>query len=66
MSSSAKADDPVIRTLRILDDDTVSTVRVGPFRTAPFMNLEPLLATVGSALFLGEVIMPLQALGVRR
>jgi len=41
----------------------ISTVRVGPFRTALFMNLEPLLATIGSALFLGEVITPLQALG---
>jgi drug/metabolite transporter (DMT)-like permease len=41
----------------------VSTVRIGPFRTALFMNLEPLLATIGSALFLGEVITPLQALG---
>lgn len=41
----------------------ISTGRVGPFRTALFMNLEPLLATVGSAIFLGEVITPLQALG---
>jgi drug/metabolite transporter (DMT)-like permease len=41
----------------------VSTARVGPFRTALFMNLEPLLATIGSGLFLGEVITPLQALG---
>jgi drug/metabolite transporter (DMT)-like permease len=42
-----------------------STMRIGPFRTALFMNLEPLLATVGSALFLGEgeVIAPLQAFG---
>ncbi len=40
-----------------------STGRIGPFHTALFMNLEPLLATVGSALFLGEVITPLQALG---
>ncbi len=40
-----------------------STGRIGPFRTALFMNLEPLLATIGSALFLGEVITPLQALG---
>ena len=40
-----------------------STVRIGPFRTALFMNLEPLLATIGSALFLGEVITLLQALG---
>jgi drug/metabolite transporter (DMT)-like permease len=41
----------------------VSTMRIGPFRTALFMNLEPLLATIGSALFLGEVITPLQGLG---
>jgi probable blue pigment (indigoidine) exporter len=41
----------------------LSTVRVGPFRTALFMNLEPLLAAVGSALFLDELITPLQALG---
>jgi len=41
----------------------VSTARVGPFRTALFMNFEPLLATIGSAVFLGEVITPLQALG---
>jgi probable blue pigment (indigoidine) exporter len=41
----------------------VSTVRVGPFRTALIMNLEPLTATVLSALALGEVITPLQALG---
>jgi drug/metabolite transporter (DMT)-like permease len=41
----------------------ISTVRVGPFRTALFMNLEPLIATVGSAIFLGEVITPLQAFG---
>jgi drug/metabolite transporter (DMT)-like permease len=41
----------------------VSTMRIGPFRTALFMNLEPLLATIGSAIVLGEVITPLQALG---
>jgi drug/metabolite transporter (DMT)-like permease len=41
----------------------ISAARIGPFRTALFMNLEPLLATLGSALFLGEVISPLQALG---
>ncbi|MPZ58722.1 MAG: EamA family transporter [Rhizobiales bacterium] len=41
----------------------MSTMRIGPFRTALFMNLEPLLATIGAALFLGEVITPLQALG---
>jgi len=41
----------------------ISTIRIGPFRTALFVNLEPLLATVGSAVFLGEVIAPLQAVG---
>jgi drug/metabolite transporter (DMT)-like permease len=41
----------------------VSTKRVGPFRTALIMNLEPLLATVLSVLFLGDVITPLQAAG---
>jgi probable blue pigment (indigoidine) exporter len=41
----------------------VSTARIGPFRTALFMNFEPLLATIGSAIFLGEVITPVQALG---
>jgi drug/metabolite transporter (DMT)-like permease len=40
-----------------------STGRIGPFRTALMMNLEPPLATVGSALVLGELITPLQALG---
>jgi drug/metabolite transporter (DMT)-like permease len=41
----------------------VSTMRVGPFRTALIMNLEPLIAIAGSALVLGDVITPLQALG---
>jgi drug/metabolite transporter (DMT)-like permease len=41
----------------------ISTARVGPFRTALFMNLEPLLATVGAAVFLGETITALQAAG---
>jgi drug/metabolite transporter (DMT)-like permease len=40
-----------------------STARIGPFRTALFMNLEPLLTAVGSAIFLGELFTPLQALG---
>jgi probable blue pigment (indigoidine) exporter len=40
-----------------------STVRIGPFRTALFMNLEPLLTALGGAAFLGEVLGPLQALG---
>ena len=41
----------------------VSIQRIGPFRSALLMNLEPLLATVFSALLLGEVITPIQALG---
>ena len=40
-----------------------STGRIGPFRTALMMNLEPPLVVVGSALLLGEWITPLQALG---
>jgi drug/metabolite transporter (DMT)-like permease len=40
-----------------------STGRIGPFRTALFMNLEPLLTTIGSAVVLDEVITPVQALG---
>jgi drug/metabolite transporter (DMT)-like permease len=41
----------------------VSTMRVGPFRTALIMNLEPLIAMTGSALVLGDTITPLQGLG---
>jgi probable blue pigment (indigoidine) exporter len=41
----------------------VSTVRVGAFRTALIMNLEPLTATVLSALVLSEIMTPLQAFG---
>jgi drug/metabolite transporter (DMT)-like permease len=41
----------------------IATVRIGPFRSAMFMNLEPMVATIGSALVLGEVITPLQTLG---
>jgi drug/metabolite transporter (DMT)-like permease len=41
----------------------VSTARVGPFRTALVMNLEPLLGTIGSAIVLGDVIAPVQAVG---
>jgi drug/metabolite transporter (DMT)-like permease len=40
-----------------------STHRIGPFRSALIMNLEPFLATILSAPLLGEVITPLQALG---
>jgi probable blue pigment (indigoidine) exporter len=41
----------------------VSTVRIGAFRTALIMNLEPLTATVLSVVALGEVLTPLQGLG---
>jgi drug/metabolite transporter (DMT)-like permease len=41
----------------------VSTVRIGPFRTALIMYLEPLLAMVLSALVLAEVITPIQGVG---
>jgi probable blue pigment (indigoidine) exporter len=41
----------------------MSTVRIGPFRSALIMNLEPLLATLLSAALLGEVITTVQAIG---
>jgi probable blue pigment (indigoidine) exporter len=41
----------------------VSTMRIGPFRTALIMNLEPLIAMLGGALVLGDTITPLQGLG---
>jgi len=41
----------------------ISTRRIGPFRTALIMNLEPLLATLLSAPLLGEIITPVQAIG---
>lgn len=41
----------------------ISIKRIGPFRTALVMFLEPLLSTVFSAPVLGEVITPVQALG---
>jgi drug/metabolite transporter (DMT)-like permease len=41
----------------------ISVIRIGPFRSALVMNLEPLLATILSAPLLGEVITPLQGLG---
>jgi drug/metabolite transporter (DMT)-like permease len=40
-----------------------SVKRIGPFRTALVMFLEPLLSTILSAPILGEVITPIQALG---
>lgn len=41
----------------------ISVNRIGPFRSALIMNLEPLLATILSVPLLGEVLTPLQALG---
>ncbi len=41
----------------------MSIKRIGPFRSALIMYLEPLLSTVLSAPVLGEVITPVQAVG---
>jgi drug/metabolite transporter (DMT)-like permease len=41
----------------------VSTVRIGPFRTALIMNMEPLVTMVLSVLLLGQIITPTQGLG---
>lgn len=41
----------------------VSIERIGPFRTALIMNLEPLVSTLGSVALLGEVLRPVQAFG---
>ena len=41
----------------------VSIARIGPFRTALIMNLEPLVSTLGSIVLLGEVMTPVQAAG---
>ena len=41
----------------------VSIKRIGPFRSALIMYLEPLLSTVLSAPFLGQVLTPIQAVG---
>jgi len=41
----------------------VSTQRIGPFRTALYMNLEPLMTAVLSAIVLGDRLTPLQILG---
>lgn len=40
-----------------------STARIGPFRTALTMNLEPVVSTLLSTLLLGESIGPVQMLG---
>ena len=41
----------------------MSVTRIGPFRSALIMNLEPLLATILSWPLLGEIVTPLQAAG---
>jgi drug/metabolite transporter (DMT)-like permease len=41
----------------------VSTNRVGPFRTAFIMNLEPLVTTLLSMLLLQEILTPIQSTG---
>jgi len=41
----------------------VSVTRIGPFRTALIMNLEPLVSTLASMALLGEVLTPVQAVG---
>jgi probable blue pigment (indigoidine) exporter len=41
----------------------MSTIRIGPFRTALIMNLEPLLAALLSIPLLGEVLTPVQLAG---
>lgn len=41
----------------------VSITRIGPFRTALIMNLEPLVSTLASVALLGEVLTPVQAVG---
>lgn len=42
----------------------LSTVRIGAFRTAVIMHLEPLTATILSGFVLGEVFAPMQAFGM--
>src|SRR4051812_14198377 len=41
----------------------ISTARIGPFRTALLMNLEPLLTTLFSMVLLGETLSPVQGAG---
>jgi probable blue pigment (indigoidine) exporter len=41
----------------------VSITRVGPFRTALILNLEPLVSTLASMVLLGEVLTSVQAIG---
>jgi probable blue pigment (indigoidine) exporter len=42
----------------------LSTVRIGAFRTAVIMHLEPLTASILSGFVLGEILNPIQWLGV--
>ena len=42
----------------------LSTVRIGAFRTAVIMHLEPLTATILSGFVLGEIFTPMQAVGM--
>jgi probable blue pigment (indigoidine) exporter len=39
----------------------ISITRIGPFRTALIMNLEPLVSTLAIMALLGEVLTPVQA-----
>jgi drug/metabolite transporter (DMT)-like permease len=41
----------------------ISASRIGPFRTALIMNLEPLLTTLFSMLLLGETLTLIQGAG---
>jgi probable blue pigment (indigoidine) exporter len=41
----------------------VSTQRIGPFRTALYMNLEPLITAVLSAMLLGDRLTAIQIAG---
>jgi probable blue pigment (indigoidine) exporter len=41
----------------------ISITRIGAFRTALIMNLEPLVSTLASVALLGEVLQPVQACG---
>jgi drug/metabolite transporter (DMT)-like permease len=41
----------------------LSTQRIGPFRTALYMNLEPFMTAVLSAIVLGDRMTPLQVIG---
>lgn len=41
----------------------ISITRIGAFRTALIMNLEPLVSTLASVALLGEVLRPVQAFG---